>query len=272
MTRALVWKEVREQGTVLVALIVLGAAVLIAAAVLLAPTDGGRATELRSLTAAGRIGLIMLTVTAGMVVGGTLFAGEREAGTFAFLDRLPGSRWRVWWRKVLTGAGLVAAAVGVFVAVSAAGGILDLRTRQADWLLLFGVLALAAYGWGVLGSVIARTSLTACGVGLGFGMLTLGVVYPVVGIALNVARRELGLRQYIGGESSAVAVGGPRRHVFAHGDPDPDRGVAVHRPGPVAPSSRRRRSGCRASGALSPPGCGVSPACAGGPAGGGCYG
>ncbi|HVK15696.1 MAG TPA: hypothetical protein VM533_02030, partial [Fimbriiglobus sp.] len=200
MTRALVWKEVREQGAVLVALIVLGAAVLISAAVLLAPADGGRATELRSLTAAGRIGLIMLTVTAGMVVGGTLFAGEREAGTFAFLDRLPGSRWRVWWRKVLTGFGLVAVAVGVFLAVSAAGGLLDLRTRATGWLLLFAVVALASYGWGLLGSVIARTSLTACGMGLALGTLTLCVVYPAVGIILTVARRELGLWRYIGNE------------------------------------------------------------------------
>jgi hypothetical protein len=200
VTRVLVWKEVREQGTIVVALIVLGAAVLVAAAVLMAPTDGGRATELRSLTAAGRIGLIMLTVTAGMVVGGTLFAGEREAGTFAFLDMLPGSRWRVWWRKVLAGAGLVAAAVGVFLAVSAAGGLLDLRSRATGWLMLFGVLASAAYGWGVLGSVVARTSLTACGVGLGLGMLSLGVVYPAAGLALTVARRELGLWRYIGAE------------------------------------------------------------------------
>ncbi|HET6575819.1 MAG TPA: hypothetical protein VFG68_19615, partial [Fimbriiglobus sp.] len=116
---------------------------------------------------------------------------------------LPGSRWRVWWRKVLTGAGLTAAAVGVFLAVSAAGGILDLRDRQADWLFLFGSVALAAYGWGVLGSVLARSSLTACGIGLGLAMLALAVAYPAAGIALTVARKELGLREYIGSESGA---------------------------------------------------------------------
>lgn len=204
MTRALVWKEVREQGTVVVALVVLGAAVLVAASVLLdRPADSGRATELRSLTAVGRIGLLMLTVTAGMVVGGTLFAGEREAGTFAFLDMLPGTRWRVWWRKVLTGAGLVAVAVGVFLAVSAAGGVLDLRDRQADWLLLFGSVALAAYGWGVLGSVMARSSLTACGVGLALAMLTLFVAYPAAGVALATARQEQSLRAYVGSDAGA---------------------------------------------------------------------
>jgi hypothetical protein len=203
VTRALVWKEVREQGTVLVALVVLGAAVLIAASVLMESTSAGSATELRSLTAVGRIGLLMLTVTAGMVVGGTLFAGEREAGTFAFLDMLPGSRWRVWWRKVVTGCVLVGVAVGVFLAVSAVGGILDLRTQRTAWLLLFGSVALAAYGWGVLGSVLARTSLTACGAGLGYAMLTLCVVYPVVGIGLNLVRRPLHLGQYIGNEAGA---------------------------------------------------------------------
>lgn len=203
MTRALVWKEVREQGTVLAALIVLGAAVLVAAAVLLDPSDAGRATELRALTAAGRLGLLMLTVTAGMVVGGTLFAGEREAGTFAFLDLLPGSRWRVWWRKVLAGAGLVALAAGVFLAVAAAGGMIDRRTGLTGWLLLGGSVAAGAYGWGVLGSVLARTSLAACGVGLGLALLTGVLVYPVVGVGLAVARRELGLWQYIGTEYSA---------------------------------------------------------------------
>jgi ABC-type transport system involved in multi-copper enzyme maturation permease subunit len=203
VTRALIWKEFREQGTVLAALIVLGAAVLVTAAVLLDPADPGRATELRALTAAGRLGLLMLTVTAGMVVGGTLFAGEREAGTFAILDMLPGSRWRVWWRKVAAGAAMVAVTAGVFLAVAAAGGLIDRRTGVTGWLLLGGSVAFGAYGWGVLGSVLARTSLSACGVGLVLALLTGVLVYPVVGVGLAVARRELGLWQYIGSEYSA---------------------------------------------------------------------
>ncbi len=204
MTRVLVWKEVREQGAVLTALIVLGAAVLVAAAVLLdtADTGTGRATELRSLTAAGRLGLLMLTMTAGMVVGGTLFAGEREAGTFGFLDGLPGSRWAVWWRKTAAGAGMVAVAVAVFLAVAIGGRLIDSRAGLTGWVLLGCVVAYAAYGWGIFGSVLARTSLAACGIGLGVGTLAGCVTFVVLGVGMNAARHEINLRRLVGPEQS----------------------------------------------------------------------
>jgi hypothetical protein len=200
VTRVLIWKEVREQGTVLAALIVLGAAVLVASAMLLDSSDGRGATELRSLTTAGRLALLMLTITAGMVVGGTLLAGEREAGTFSFLDRLPGSRWRVWWRKAVAGAALVAAAVGAFLAVAAGGGIIDLRSGATGWVLFIGSVGFAAYGWGLLGSVFARTSLAACGKGLAAATLTGFVAYLAAAVALATVRQHFGLWWYIPGE------------------------------------------------------------------------
>jgi hypothetical protein len=196
MTRGLVWKELREQGAVLTALVVLGCAVLLSAAVLLDTTDSGRATELRSLVSAGRLGLIMLALTAGVVVGGTLFAGAREAGTFDFLDRLPGSRWRVWWRKVVTGGALVTVAAGMFLVVAGVGGLIGGETELTGWILLIGTVAYAAYGWGVLGSVFARTSLSACGAGLGLGTLLGFFLCLLFGVALTLARHYLGLHSY----------------------------------------------------------------------------
>ena len=63
MTRVLVWKELREQGLVLTALLALGSALLVTVAVLAESAEAGRATELRSLTTIGALGLIALVPT-----------------------------------------------------------------------------------------------------------------------------------------------------------------------------------------------------------------
>ncbi len=205
MTRVLVWKELREQGTILAALIALGCAVLIAGSVLLDPSEAGRATELRSLASAGRLALLMLTLTAGVVVGGALFAGEREAGTAVYLEQLPASRWAIWWRKVAIGVVLVAVATAILLAVSVTVGVLSLTAPGGflAWVMLIGTVALAAYGWGVFGSVLARTSLTACGLGLALGTSLGCVVYVALALGFRLARDQYGLRTYRGGDQNA---------------------------------------------------------------------
>ena len=90
MTRVLLWKEIRDQGTVLAALLVIGSAILVAASIVFDSAETRGSVELRSFSAGGLAGLVMLLMTAGVVVGAALFAGEREAGTFGFLDQLPG--------------------------------------------------------------------------------------------------------------------------------------------------------------------------------------
>lgn len=205
MTRVLVWKELREQGAILAALIALGCAVLIAVSVLLDTSEAGRATELRSLASAGRLALLMLTLTAGVVVGGALFAGEREAGTFVYLDQLPVTRWAIWWRKVAIGVVLVAIATSILLAVSVAVGVLSLTAPGGflAWVMLIGTIAFAAYGWGVFGSAFARTSLTACGLGLALGTFFGCLTYLVLAIALRIAREQYQIRTYRGGDHNA---------------------------------------------------------------------
>ncbi|OWK46734.1 ABC transporter permease [Fimbriiglobus ruber] len=212
MTRALVWKELREQGAVLVALVVMGCAVLSAAAVLLDPTTDDAGFSLRSMIVAGRLGWIMLTMTAGVVAGGTLFAGEREAGTFLFLDLLPVSRWRVWWRKVAIGIVLTGMATAVLFATAAVAGIFGARDGLAAWGLLGCVLAGLAFGWGVMGSVSARSSLEACALAVGFGLAAGVFVFFGWAIVAQVAV-ETGLAQSIrrsvgGNESMAIMLAG----------------------------------------------------------------
>src|SRR5262249_39718139 len=136
-------------------------------------------------------------------VGGTLFAGEKEEGTFAYLDMLPGSRWQVWWRKVLTGAVLVIVAVSIFLCVAISGGLIDSRAGLANWLFLAGTLAFISYGWGVLGSVLARSSLAACGVGLAIGTLFGAVLFAFAAGCIELAREAMNLRRYIANDYSA---------------------------------------------------------------------
>ena len=107
MIRAIAWKELREQGLIALTLVVLGGGLLAAAATLAEPpAQGASPTDVVAYLGLGRLATLMLAVTAGMVCGGAVFAAEREAATFSFLDSLPASRWQIWRAKVLAGLGL----------------------------------------------------------------------------------------------------------------------------------------------------------------------
>ena len=189
MTRALIWKELREQGTVSIALLVMGCAILVAASVLLDAGDAGKATDLRSVIVAGRLGLVLLVMTAGTVAGGTLFAGEREAGTLTFLDHLPGTRLGVWWRKMTAGAWLAAVSGAALFAAAFALGLLGARENLLGWAFLTAAVTLASFGWGALGSTLARTSLAACGFAVVLGLVAAVVVMPAFMMLIGAVKR-----------------------------------------------------------------------------------
>lgn len=192
MTRVILWKELREQAAILIALLVMGSAVLVAIGVLVDSVDGSNNYDLRSLLPAGRLALVMLTISAGVVVGGTLFAGEREAGTFLFLDRLPASRWAIWWRKAIAGTIMIVPA-GLILGTTA-GGVGALGSERIEpWLILALILTVMAYGWGMVGSVMMRSSLAACGIGLAMAGLAACTLYAVFAIGLKFAREEFDL-------------------------------------------------------------------------------
>ena len=188
MTRAIVWKEFREQAAVLLALVGLGGGLMAATAILNTSSVTAEGLSVRSLSAVGPVLLVMLVMTAGIVCGGSLFAGEREQATFTYLDHLPGSRWRVWWRKVLAGGFLAAAAALLLLAAAGAAGQLGGFTRPIllGWTLAVLLLAAIGFGWGAFGSVRAESSLGACGLGLAGAMVTVLVVVPVLAVGLQL--------------------------------------------------------------------------------------
>jgi hypothetical protein len=134
--------------------------------------------------------LILLLATAGVVAGGTLFAGEAEAGTLNYLHWLSPSRFQVWWRKVLIGVGLALACAGGIFGVAVAMGMITPVQRLSAWGLVALAVTLASFGWGVLGSVVVRSSLAACGAGLGMGLVFGVLLYPVVAVVLSIVRRR----------------------------------------------------------------------------------
>lgn len=192
MIRALLWKEAREQGLIVGALAVLGVGVLLAVAII-----GGGKEYLDGrtiLTDPGILATLMLTLTGGAVVGGTLFAAEKENGTDTLLALLPVRRRAVWLGKMLAGAALVLGVSVVLVGVAAVARLLG----PLDLLPLWGIglpgLALATFAWGSVGSVLARSSLAAAGLGVLFLGLSVLVILPVgAGFYYSVIARTSGL-------------------------------------------------------------------------------
>lgn len=191
MIRALLWKEAREQGLIVGALAVLGVGVLLAVGIL----GGGREfIDSRTLlTDPGILATLMLTLTGGAVVGGTLFAAEKENGTALLLALLPVKRRAVWAGKMFAGAVLVLAVTVVLVAAAAAVRLLGQAEYLPLWAIGLPVLALATFAWGSVGSVLARSSLAAAGLGVLFMGLAVLVLLPVeAGIYFAVMPRLSG--------------------------------------------------------------------------------
>jgi hypothetical protein len=153
MIHALLWKEYRTQRMAWIALAFVGAASLLGLPAVMAP--GGLEghpdvrVSLQFLTGA-------LAWTYGMICGAQLLAGEREMGTLPFLDTLPCFRRHLWFVKLLGGVLLLAAQVGVLLALAVAARLFENWTELA-WTLYFSVCA-GVYGlsWGLVFSAFGH--------------------------------------------------------------------------------------------------------------------
>jgi hypothetical protein len=117
---------------------------------------------------------------APLVLCSTTFGREFDDGTFGLLLSQPVSRWRVWWEK--TGVlALALATVCVTFLLAAGASVLPVR-------VLAGI-ALAAYGGGLLCSLLVRQTL---------GAVCLSAVIPsclfVVLTIVTATRDPLGIR------------------------------------------------------------------------------
>ncbi len=194
MTFAIVWKELREQATIVVALLVLGCGLMAGLSVVLDPQERSRGIDIDAFKSLAVVGVTLLTVAAGAVIGATLFAGEREAGTFAFLGRLPATRWQIWWRKIIVGLVMATVPAVGYCVTARLTGLIDGPDADIQAALLFSVSAFFAFAWGTVGSVLMRTSLGACAAGLVLGVLAVGVIAAVVALGEAIASELLRIR------------------------------------------------------------------------------
>ncbi len=192
MNRALIWKEFREQGLIVAALVILGSGVLAAAGLILpAPVSDGYG-DMKLTLEPRKLAVVLLILASGVVVGGTLFAGEREQGTFTYLELLPVARWRTWLGKVLAGLALVLVAASLLFTVAAAVDVVGPPERLPFWGLITLTLAVVAFGAGALGSAFTKTSLAACGLGLLSSMGLIFLLYPICAVGVQIYDRIAG--------------------------------------------------------------------------------
>jgi ABC-type transport system involved in multi-copper enzyme maturation permease subunit len=159
MMRVLLWKEYREHRLIWLAMAALSGIVLLALFELLDPPGAiPRQSDKREIIAG--VGGSLLIIY-GFICGSIMLAGEYESGTVRFLDSLTGSRSRVWWVKTLVGTGLVLSqALCVCSLMFVLGAGIDTLPAMA-WVGILTAMCLGAFAWGMLGSSLCRTVLTA---------------------------------------------------------------------------------------------------------------
>jgi len=183
MIKAVIWKELREQGLIGLTLVVLGSGVLVGVATLAEPPgQNAPAGDVIRHLGLGLLATLMLCVTAGMVCGGAVFAAEREAGTMGFLDSLPVSRWLLWRSKLFAGSGLAVVQVGILIAVAATLGLVP----TFGWGRAVGVFAMLAFVWGMFGSTLSRTTLGSIGVAIPSAVTAIVAVLTLIILSLAV--------------------------------------------------------------------------------------
>lgn len=163
LIRAVIWKEWREHGSVVIVLAVFSVGMLIATAMFAHPPNpSAPATDIVRHLGLGRLATVMLVVTAGMVCGSALFASERENGTSTFLDTLPIYRTPLWLAKLIAGLVLT---IGLWIIITTTSALLGLIHSWSSVVAL-GIYAAMAYTWGILGSTWTRSTLAAVGIGV----------------------------------------------------------------------------------------------------------
>jgi hypothetical protein len=168
--RAIVWKEIREQGLISLTLLVLGSAVMAVAATQAPPgVEGASPGDVVQYLGLGRMATLMLAVTAGMVCGSAVFAAEREAGTMTFLVSLPTTHARLWRAKLAAGLALTMMQVIVLLVVSAG---LDL-VPTVGWAVAIALYSLLAFVWGLFGSTVSQSTLGSVGMAVPAACVTM---------------------------------------------------------------------------------------------------
>jgi hypothetical protein len=142
MTRALVWKELREQRAVWLVLALAAAGGMAGARWAMVP--GMNRDQML-------VGILWFTVWGyGLVCGALPLAGETEEGTQDFLDTLPETRRRLYRVKVLTGLALLAAQMAALALV---GYSLLWQRNARDEITLDALVALyfgvSGFAWGL---------------------------------------------------------------------------------------------------------------------------
>jgi hypothetical protein len=157
MTLALAWKEYRAQRTIwlLMALFALAALYgLISLLAARANIDSGIGW-LAAATA------LAFPTTYGLVCGSLMLAGENEERTLWFLDYHAGGRFSCWLNKLGAGVVLTAFYSLLVGAVTFFLGLVPGPESPTLWLWLAPLVGLEAFLWGLLGSALSRTGITA---------------------------------------------------------------------------------------------------------------
>jgi ABC-type transport system involved in multi-copper enzyme maturation permease subunit len=185
MNRAIIWKELREQGVIAIALAVLGIGVIVALSLFIKPLQSGVNVESYVFNP-GFVGVLAMVIVAGLVVGGSLFAAERENGTQPYFDLLPVSRARKWLGKTLGGLILVLPITLMFCSIGAVVGLLGPTKTLPLVAFLLLILALQMYGWGMVGSSFSKSSLTAASWGVLLAVVCTGFLGTVAWSMLSL--------------------------------------------------------------------------------------
>ncbi len=186
MTRALVWKELREQWAVWLVLALAAAGGAAGLVVLKSP--GQEREELL-------VGLMWCCAWGyGLVCGSLLLARENEEGTQAFLDGLPATRRWLWSAKAGTGLALLAGQFAVLTVIGFLMGTsgLPVQIVSIEGMLFCGVVG---YAWGLFCGSFAPSVLGAIARAVLWQVASIVVLAVIVGgavVAAHLDRPEYG--------------------------------------------------------------------------------
>jgi hypothetical protein len=199
MTRVLVWKELRQQWVVWLAMAVVSAGGVWSLA---ATTNSSRQRD--------EMLVVVLWFAAGVygLIGGSLLlAGETEEETQGFLDVLPVTRRRLW--SVKAGAGLLP----ITALVAVLGVIWFVLLPQTDaslrsWSVAAGLLlcGVSGYAWGLYCGSYARTVLGAVTRGAVLQAVVGAILFAAVVVRLGVNGRLDGIDSRLQWTDFSVAL------------------------------------------------------------------
>ena len=181
MTRVLVWKEIREQWLVCLALTLAAMAATASSIALLSPGRNRDETLV--------VVLYLAALGYGLICGAQLLAGEVEEGTQNFLDALPATRRRLWRVKALTGllflALQVAALMGVGFVSARQGYLATPSLAVVAGLLYCGCVG---YAWGLFCGSFSANVLGAIGWAVLLLTLSAFMLFPLVVLPIGAFR------------------------------------------------------------------------------------